>query len=236
MANKLYFITGASSGLGLAIADNLLEDNENVVVNLSRSNAPQTYNNLVNCNIDFAHVSELEQQIIDLLDSYKFQNWLEITLINSAAAIKPISNITDIPTDDLIVATNINHIAPVILFKNFLKIFSGRNNLTLVNVSSGAANANISGWATYSCLKAANNRFVENMADEYRDNTAIKFMIFNPGIMDTPMQAEIRSAEFRDREKFVEFKKSGSLRPPEVVANHLVGLLLQKQFDLHESM
>ena len=57
---------------------------------------------------------------------------------------------------------------------------------------------------------------------------------FNPGIIDTDMQNEIRSSkdsDFPDVAKFIEYKSSGELRSAETVAEVLIDVIYQKKFD-----
>ncbi len=241
MKSNLVIITGASKGLGLAISNLFLDpeyssDNENAVINISRSNSTINSSNLKNFNIDLTNIVTLEQPLLDHFGPYFDKDWDKIILINNAATIHPVSGITGISTEELTQSININYIAPIVLIKHFVKNFSRYNDFTIVNISSGAANSNIDGWSIYSSSKAALNRFTENMDSEFSSNKKIRFMIFNPGIMDTSMQRDIRNSEFKDREKFVLFKENGDLRSPDVVARHLVGLIQKDNFDLYESI
>ena len=54
-----------------------------------------------------------------------------------------------------------------------------------------------------------------------------------PGIIDTDMQAEIRATtedRFPDRERFVEFKREGSLHDPSERGGEIVDFLLSGAF------
>lgn len=241
MKKNLVVITGASKGLGFCIAENLLDQRslvgeENIVINISRSDSPTVNKNLVNINADLTGIENLEQFLSTHLDSYRDKTWVNIILINNAATINPISEITRITTEDLAKATNINFLTPFILTKYFVNNFTNCQSLKIVNISSGAASSNIDGWSVYCSTKAALNRFTENMDSEYSENKKVSFVIFNPGIMDTAMQQGIRNSEFKDKEKFIEFKNSGQLRSPEVVSKHLINLISKEITNLYESI
>lgn len=241
MKQNLVFVTGASKGLGLCVSEILLRDEnladgEYTIINISRSNSPTIHEKLLNFNIDLTDTTELEQSAADLMNRYRDKSWNTVTLINNAATINPISKITEISAEELTRSVNINYITPVILTKHLIKIFADHGKLKIINVSSGAANANIDGWSVYCSTKAALNRFTENMDSEYSENKNISFMIFNPGIMDTSMQREIRDTEFKDRAKFIDFKENGDLRSPEIVAKYLVSLMIKNDTNLYESI
>jgi hypothetical protein len=51
---------------------------------------------------------------------------------------------------------------------------------------------------------------------------------YNPSVMDTNMQAQIRDADsehFPEKQKFLDLNSNGLLRSPEKVAGHLTGLI-----------
>ncbi len=241
MKSNLVIITGASKGLGLSISKLFLTPDitpgeENTIVNISRSNSPINSNNLINFNINLTNITNLEQPLLEYFGSYYARHWNNITLINNAATIHPVAEMLEYSTEELAQSININYLAPIVLIKNFVTNFSSYNHFNVINISSGAANSNINGWSIYSSSKAALNRFTENMDSEFSSNEKIRFMIFNPGIMDTSMQQDIRISEFKDKEKFVQFKENGDLRSPDIVARHLVDLILKNNFALHESI
>src|SRR5690625_5748465 len=85
-----------------------------------------------------------------------------------------------------------------------------------VNITSGAANRPIYGWSAYCSTKALINRYTETVAlEQHTLKTENKVFAFSPGVMDTNMQAEIRStdsASFKDVEQFIQYKKDDQLR------------------------
>lgn len=97
----------------------------------------------------------------------------------------------------------------------------------LVVVSLGASTSAYSGWFAYGNSKAAINLFVQHLAAEEKDVTAISVA---PGVVDTGMQADIRgfgnnmSKEHFD--KFTSFHENKQLLPAEVPAKVYVKLAL----------
>jgi len=96
---------------------------------------------------------------------------------------------------------------------------------TLVNISSGAAVQGYAGWGAYCCSKGAVDRltecaFAEEQAD---DSSTLCFRAYSiaPGVIDTEMQAKIRSAaksDFPMVDKFHEIKAKDAFNTPPYIA------------------
>jgi len=102
-------------------------------------------------------------------------------------------------------------------------------NSRVVNISSGAAHQGISGWGMYCTSKAALFMLGQLLKDELAQRN-IWFGSVRPGIVDTPMQAEIRALEpenFPMVEQFRQYKATGALVTSELVAQYLEWLLLE---------
>ncbi|MEZ5137802.1 MAG: SDR family NAD(P)-dependent oxidoreductase [Acidimicrobiales bacterium] len=94
----------------------------------------------------------------------------------------------------------------------------------LVNVSSGAATSIYEGGPC-TATKAAVDHFTEIVAAE---EPALLCHAVAPGVVDTDMQAEIRTHDertFPAIERFRELHRAGAWSSPAWVADHLLGLL-----------
>ena len=102
-----------------------------------------------------------------------------------------------------------------------------RMRVQVLNISSGAALKPKAGWAMYCAAKAGNEMFFHVLAAQYEDNPHVEVANVNPGIMDTQMQASIRSAseeQFPELARFIGFKDEGKLVQPETVAASILNL------------
>ncbi|WP_347861273.1 (S)-benzoin forming benzil reductase [Salimicrobium sp. PL1-032A] len=234
---KFVIITGDSKGLGEAAAKRWMEDG-NHVIGISR-----TYNEELEQTAKAYHVSYTHFEC-DLTDEAKTNNTLagihnllqreeveSLALINNAGMIDPIERVghLDIPAVDKHVRLNVS--VPI-LFSNYILGLAEEWDLplTLVNITSGAAEKTIEGWSVYSAGKAAMDRFTAVTAKE-QEGRGHTIIAYSPGVMDTDMQKEIRSASegsFKDVGKFRELKESGDLASPERVAEVLKKLLDQE--------
>lgn len=216
---NVYYITGASSGIGEAIAELLLEDSDNMVVGIARSRTIQH--------------DRYKHHFIDLST-----NWFEtifkkptfkaekIILINNAGSIGPIKPLHEHSEDEIKDNYFLNIVAPTILCKQFITSFSdSKSKCIVLNISSGAGKHPIHSWSTYCSSKSALD-MLSLTADLESPN--VKFYSIAPGIVDTPMQDEIRDADenhFPELNRFIAYKKDGELSSPLEVAQKYVDFL-----------
>jgi NAD(P)-dependent dehydrogenase (short-subunit alcohol dehydrogenase family) len=91
---------------------------------------------------------------------------------------------------------------------------------SLVNLSSGAAVTPYRGWAVYCASKAAVEMLTEVVGLEEADHGLLAYAVA-PGVVDTDMQALIRStpaARFPEVERFRGLRDEGAFLPPDWVA------------------
>src|SRR3546814_9460623 len=100
--------------------------------------------------------------------------------------------------------------------------------LHVLNISSGAAIRPLPGWGAYCASKAAIRHFFDVAEAEQTIDLSVRH--FDPGVLDTRMQEQIRSSSSDDFplvEKFVSLKMSGSLKSPMDVAIEIEESLLE---------
>ncbi|MGG1399831.1 (S)-benzoin forming benzil reductase [Bacillus salipaludis] len=230
-------ITGASKGLGEAIAKRLLME-EIAVISVSRTENEEikqlaaekgSYYKHYSCNLS---LEEEVQEIFMLITHNIFlKNPEEIFLFNNAGMIEPIHTVGNLDQTPIIRNIDVNLISPILITNLFLKKARQANtSLQVINITSGAAVRSIEGWSVYCSAKAGLNMFTQTVAlEQAAAKSTHKIYALSPGIMDTKMQETIRSSSnesFKELERFKEFKEKSMLLPPEKVANALVDLAL----------
>ncbi|MGO5673329.1 (S)-benzoin forming benzil reductase [Bacillus subtilis] len=226
---ELYIITGASKGLGQAIALQALEKGHEVHA-LSRTKTDVSHEKLTQHQIDLINLEEAEQQFETLLSSIDPDRYSGITLVNNAGMVTPIKRAGEASLDELQRHYQLNLTAPVLLSQLFTKrfaSFSGKK--TVVNITSGAAKNPYKGWSAYCSSKAGLDMFTRTFGFEQEDEELpVNMISFSPGVMDTEMQAVIRSSskkDFHHIERFRKLNETGSLRSPDFIAGTLLSLL-----------
>ncbi|WP_449620389.1 (S)-benzoin forming benzil reductase [Robertmurraya sp. Marseille-Q9965] len=229
---KYTIITGASKGLGAAIATRLL-DEEVGIFSVSRKENEELRKHAFAKNLFYEHFpcdlsdpKNIEATFSEVVE--KLGGTDELWVFNNAGVVEPIETVGKLDTESVVQNLNVNLLAPI-LITNLLTQRLTEAKITFVNVTSGAAERPIHGWSTYCSTKAAVNMFTQAGALEQETSNGKHIMIgFSPGIMDTDMQQTIRSSSkeaFHDIEKFKSYKEEGQLRSAEAVAKALVDLL-----------
>lgn len=226
---KTILITGISSGLGRAIFDRLCSQQVNLIC-ISRRYLPyqleleQKRTNIQLIEGDLSEQESIESSILHITEDWNaIKNFV---FINNAGTVEPIDCIGDLQTCKITESININFLAPV-LITNYLvnksKVYGFK--LRIINISSGAANHPIAGWAIYSSTKAAAKMFFDVLCKQDEIVYSNCIINFDPGVMDTKMQAEIRKANkdvFPRLEEFIELCDTGKLSSPEVIAEIII--------------
>ena len=223
-----YFITGSSKGLGKSLTELLLEDENNIICGLSRSNNID-HKNYHHTNIDLSKLDEVEAYQFS-----KIENANKIILVNNAGMVGDVKRVGKIDNQKIIDCYNLNLIAPVILTNKFISTYSGLSSEKMVlNISSGAGRTPIDGWNVYCSTKAGIDMFSQVMNEEIKiDGSDNKVLSLAPGIIDTGMQTQIRNAtqpNFSNIERFIDYKKDGDLTQPDITAKQVVRFIQEKE-------
>lgn len=217
----LVVITGTSSGIGKALAEKYLELGHSVIGIGRRHTVTHERYSAVPC---------------DLSDSKSIENlpvrqWVNepVLLINNAGTLGEIKRLSDQEKNTLDDVFAVNTIAPGLLMRLFARACGDRFPLIVVNISSGAAKRAIPSWAAYCASKAALDMLsLTFYLEEQQKGRATKVYAVAPGVVNTPMQAQIRTTkeeDFSAVNQFVEYFEKDELILPEVVADKLMKLL-----------
>jgi NAD(P)-dependent dehydrogenase (short-subunit alcohol dehydrogenase family) len=92
----------------------------------------------------------------------------------------------------------------------------------IINVTSGLADMPFPHFCAYGASKAGLNQLTRSLSEEFRE-AGIRVNAVDPGILDTSMQARIRETGADTlrpeiHRRFLGFQKSGQLTPPEQLA------------------
>ena len=223
-----YLITGASQGLGRSLAEAILVLPGTHVLGISR-------------HVTIEH-PRYQHQPLDLSDIEAVEHNLgkifvarpdaqSITLINNAGTLGEIGYVGELPNEHFQFVFDLNVVAPAMLMNAFLSTYGEQTGIprTVLNISSGAAQRPVDGWAAYCASKAALNALSETTQKEQNlRGSGVRIWALAPGVVDTAMQAHIRTAEaaqFSEAEKFAGFHAEGQLRSTAAVATDILGWL-----------
>lgn len=221
---KQAWVTGASSGLGKALAEALLEQGWQVE-GISRR-ATITHPGYNHHTLDLSQPGAAKSVNFRLNPAAS-----EILLVNNAGTLGEINQVGKMDDSALEAGLVLNTVSPAVLMNRFLNQSSGfRGKITVLNISSGASLNPYDGWAMYCSSKAGLDMFGATAALERQLEGDKRTRIFSvaPGIIDTPMQAQIRDArkeEFSQIDKFISLHQEGKLADPVQTSGKLLEVL-----------
>ncbi|KAI9820306.1 MAG: hypothetical protein M1827_005928 [Pycnora praestabilis] len=237
MVPKTIILTGASRGIGLAIAHYLLHSPHscNLIV-LARGKGPledlrSQYPNQVQVLTGDLSDFSLGQQAVDLA----LKRWGQLDgLVVNHAMVEPVKRIADVEIEEWKSAFDVNYFSAISLVKAAIPALR-KSHGRIVLTSSGAAVGAYSTWGAYGSSKAALNHLALTLAVEEPDITS---MAIRPGVVDTQMQRDLREVhhktmDAKDAEKFASLKKDGGLLRPDQPGNVMAKLVLEAPKELN---
>ena len=244
MIKHLYVLTGASRGLGLAMARQLLQPG-NTVLCISRSanetlavQAKQADANLLQWAQDLALGASTSARLEQWLSEQVASGFASATLINNAGVIPRIGPLSEADADDLSHALRVGLEAPMQLTSAFLRATGNwASQRKVLNISSGLGRRAMASQAGYCAVKAGMDHFTRCVAlEELLKANGAKLCSLAPGVIDTGMQEQLRAAHgnlFPDQSTFINLHTSGSLSSPEEAASRILGILMRADFGLN---
>lgn len=241
MSTILSIVTGASRGLGAAIAEALLTPGAELLCLARGSHPPLTA-------MAAARGAQLQQWAVDLAEpgpvAAALEHWLaergpagldEVRLINNAAALGRIGPVDADAPAALASALRVGLEAPLVLSAAFVRATrSWPARRRILNISSGLGRRAMAGSATYCAVKAGLDHLSRAMAlDEAARPNGVRIVSLAPGVIDTDMQQQLRAAEpdgFPDQGRFLALKASGQLASPAEAAQQVLRILAQPGF------
>lgn len=232
----LYVVTGASRGLGLAIALQLRERADTALLTVSRKPHPA---------LDAPHVTQWAMDLAQPLEAaLELEGWLagrlagceSASLVNNAALVTPPGDIEDVAPQALSQALRVGLEAPVLLSRAFLRATRrGPGLRRVLHISSGLGRRAMAGAAPYCAVKAGLDHFARALAlDEARHgDAAARVVSLAPGVIDTDMQLQLRGADprkFGDQPRFAALHEGGQLATPQAAAAAVLAYLERPDF------
>lgn len=216
--NKLIIITGANRGLGKALVDISLRDEDAIIISLSRS-LHEDHKKIGGSKLVFIKTDLSEpfsESIFDVIGK-ETQSDTALYFFNNASIILPIDKIGSFKELDIETSIKVNIQYPVNLINSLLSKFPN-NKTVLVNISSGAGTNPIPFWSLYGSAKAYMKLFFRILEEENKENSRLSFYSIDPGVLDTGMQENIRDNVFPNQDYFKSLKEDDKLIKPEDAA------------------
>ena len=246
-AHTLVILTGASRGLGRGVAAQYLGAGAHVL-GLSRQVAADLD------AVAAAGGGRVEQWQADLASPLplveRLRAWLaalgadgrwpaHVRMIHNAALLSAPGNVGEGDAAEMARSLRVGLEAPIALTAAFLRATAAwsTSDRRVLFVSSGLGRRPMAGSAAYCAQKAGLDHFARALAlEEATRANGARVASVAPGIIDTDMQAQLRSADlsaFPEGEKFAQWHASGALASPAQAAASLIALLERADYGTH---
>lgn len=239
--HTLFILTGASRGLGRAMAGQLLQRGGVRLLCISRRTDPTL------ASLAAPAGSQVEQWAHDLADplpvAERVRDWLQgldaaafdgATLINNAGTVGEPAPLARASLRGLSQALRVGLEAPLLLTAAFLAATAGwKAPRRVLNISSGLGRNAMGSQAPYCAAKAGMDHFSRAVALEEAGEGGARIVSLAPGVIDTDMQVQLRSADaalFPDRGRFEKLDADGLLDSPEAAATKVLAWLSRTDF------
>ncbi|OYT90166.1 MAG: short-chain dehydrogenase [Burkholderiales bacterium PBB3] len=245
----LTVLTGASRGLGAALADQLLQaDTRLLCISRGSSASLAAKATALASRAGLAETLLLEQWTLDLADSapvaQQLAAWLarqaspqlaSATLINNAAVIPAVTPLAAAQSLELAQALRVGLEAPMQLTAAFLAATANWNcSRKVLNISSGLGRYAMASQAAYCAAKAGMDHFSRCVAlEEAQHSHGAKICSLAPGVIDTDMQLQLRNTpatDFADVARFQALHAQGQLASPADTAAKILAYLARPDF------
>jgi benzil reductase ((S)-benzoin forming) len=241
MVQHLYIITGASRGMGLAMAQQLLSAEHMLLcISRHRNEALATRADALKCpleqwSLDLEDGAAAASRLAQWMGSRAATSFASATLINNAGVLPQIAPLSDSDPHDLARALRVGLEAPLLLTAAFLR---ATDRLAIprkvLNISSGLGRRAMASQAAYCAAKAGLDHFTRCLAlDEALKPHGAAVCSLAPGVIDTGMQSQLRdtdAAAFPDKSNFVNLKLTGQLASPTEAASRVLSYLARADF------
>ncbi|MGC0329738.1 NAD(P)-dependent dehydrogenase (short-subunit alcohol dehydrogenase family) [Streptomyces sp. SAI-170] len=195
--NKVWFVTGATSGFGRAITEAALADGD-IVVGAARR--PEALDDLV-----AAHPDQLETLALDVTDTVAAEELLQdvvvrhgrIDVLVNNAGRTHVGAFEETTDDELRDLFDLHVFGPAALVRAVLPYMRERRSGAIVQMSSMGGQMSVAGFGAYSATKFALEGMSEALADEVRE-FGIKVLIVEPGAFRTSLFEGGRAGQSED--------------------------------------
>jgi short-subunit dehydrogenase len=187
--NNVALITGASKGLGRAVAALLARREYSLILNARGAEAlaevARELERFTDVEVVAGDVGEIAEEIAAL--SHRRFGRVDV-LINNASEIgpSPMPRLDLYPWDALLHVLRVNAVAPLHLTQLLLPQMRERGSGIVVNVTSDAGVNAYPGWGGYGASKAALEHISRTLAAELA-STGVRIVVIDPGDMNTEM-------------------------------------------------
>ena len=195
LVNKTILVTGAGSGIGKTAAITYATHGANVILlGKTSSKLEKVYDKIEKLNCPTPSISLMDLLLADANDYQKLINNLLTEfnqldgLLLNAAVLGERSPIEQYDVQKWVETIHINLTSQFILVKTLLPALKKSDNASVVFTSSGVGKIGKAFWGAYSVSKFGVEGLCQILAEEFDNDSSIRFNCINPGAVRTKMR------------------------------------------------
>ena len=198
---KLALVTGATRGIGWAVAQALAAEGAHVLMlGRTRGALEELYDLITKADGEATGVplDLTDGDALDRLGAYIAERWGKLDmLVGNAGVLGPLTPVSHIDPDELAKVLAVNVTANARLIRAMEPLLMQADAPRAVFTTSGAAQKCRPFWGAYSTGKAALDALVKSWAHEH-ENDALRINLLSPGPIRTAMRAQAMPGEDPD--------------------------------------
>ena len=218
LAGQVALVTGASGGIGSAIAEAIAAAGAHVVITGRDTRALESVEERIFAaggSATIAPVDLADGDGIARLAAAVSTRWNALDmLVHSAAVLPDLMAVKDIEQTGLSRALTVNLLATQALIARFDALLRASDNGRLVYLTTSVATQPRAFWGAYAASKAGAEVLVDCYGQEVRNISKVRVAIVDPGATRTAMRAKAYPGE-----------DPATVKLPQVVADRIVALL-----------
>ncbi len=227
MNNQVAIVTGASSGIGLAVARTLAINGFSVVlasrnIEKLKSLVQELFTgyDVLPIKMDLRNLSDVKNLVNEVLNKY---SKVDVLINNAGIGISgPLQEMKDEQIETIVM---VNFLGPVILTKEILPIMIDNKSGCIVNVSSLAAFVPIPWMGLYAATKAALKAITDSWRIEFKPYNVRVIGVY-PGYVKTNFSTNTIRTPSAQKLAYIN-KTVGPVLQPEDVAKKIVDSIIR---------
>lgn len=178
--SKVWYVTGASQGLGLILVKKLLENGYRVAATSRNAQKLQNAVNVIDTNsflplaVDLNNVDCINESIQQTIAAFG-----RIDVVVNNAGYGMAGTVEEVMEQDVRRIFDINILSPINVVRGILPIMRAQRSGYIINIGSVAGFVGAPGWSVYSATKAALAAFSEVLALDVKE-FGIKVTVAEP--------------------------------------------------------
>lgn len=227
---NVILITGASRGIGRALAYGLAQDESNIIIanyNKSEDKANELKEKLISegKNIEIYKADVSKRNDVEEMVNFVLNKYGKIDVLINNAGISFVKMFTDVSDEDWNYVMNTNLYSVFVTSQEVAKNMISRKSGVIINISSIFGVIGASCESIYSVTKAGIDAMTKSLAKEFSYSN-IRVNSIAPGLIDTEMNNDLTEEDIKELEGEIPLGRMG--KPEELVST--VKMLIENTY------